>query len=203
MKLKKITLLLIGMMFLMGCSHLQTKPAFQYIPRQERLTQLQQQNWIIQGSLSITYNKKRDFARFVWEQKQNDYRIKLSGPINFNTIKIIGTKNKVDFCQSGRKCIHSQSAEQLLFNSLGWQLPLSNMRYWILSLPALTKVQASYYDQYGHLTALEQQGWKIHYSEFQTIKNFDLPTIIELRNKSFFIKIKIINYYFLPPNTVS
>lgn len=194
MKHAKLSLLLAEIIFLTGCAHFQPQPAFKYISWQERQTKLQQnKNWIIDGSLSITHNKKRDIAHFEWQQNQNNYAINISGPMNLRRVNIVGTANQVALCQSNNKCIKAKSPEQLFFNQFGWQLPISNMRYWALALPAPAKIEATRFDQYGHLVALKQQGWKIYYSEFHPVGNVDLPDTIELQNKKFFIKLKIKN----------
>jgi outer membrane lipoprotein LolB len=194
MKHTKTILLCTGIAFLVGCAHFQPQPTFKYIPWQERKTKLQQnKNWIIDGSLSITHNKKRDIANFAWQQNQNNYAINISGPMNLRRVNIVGTANQVELCQSNNKCIKAKTGEQLFFNQFGWQLPISNMRYWVLALAAPTKIEATRFDQYEHLVALKQQGWKIYYSEFRPVKDVDLPNIIELQNKRFFIKIKIKN----------
>jgi len=192
MKQVKIILLLVGMILLIGCAHLQPQPTFKYISWQTRQAKLQQnKNWAIYGSLSVTHNKKRDTARFEWENNQGNYIINVMGPMNLNRIKIIGRTNKIEFCQSGNKCTQAKSPEQLFFDKFGWQLPISNIQYWIRTLPAPTKIKKTNFDQYGHLVELEQNGWRVNYSEFQSIKNIDLPTIIELKNSAFLIKLKI------------
>jgi outer membrane lipoprotein LolB len=193
---KNITnLLLIGILFLTGCVHFKPKPVFKYIPWQKRQVELRQnKNWNISGSLSVTHGKKRDVAHFEWEQNQNNYTINISGPMNLNRVKIIGDAKKVLFCRSNNQCVLAKSPETLFFNLFGWRLPISNIHYWISTLPAPTKVQATHFDQYGHLIELVQNGWRINYFEFKSVKNIDLPSVIELRNNNFFIKLKIIKF---------
>jgi outer membrane lipoprotein LolB len=186
MKYARTVLLFVGVAFLIGCTHFQSQPNFKYMPWKERQAKIKKKNsWLINGTLSITYNKKRDIANFTWQQKQNNYIINISGPLNFNSIKITGTANQVEFCQSGQACLYKS------LNQFGWRLPISSMRYWVLTLPAPAKIAVTKFDQYGRLTVLEQQGWKIYYSDFQPVNNVDLPNIITLQNKDFFIKLKI------------
>lgn len=189
-------LLTILTVLLTGCAHFQQKPTFQYIPWQVRQTKLlQYKNWIISGTFSITYNKKRDTAHFEWQQNQNNYIINISGPMNLNSAQIKGSANKVELCQPNSKCIQAKSSEKLLFEQFCWQLPVSNIRYWVFTLPVpIKKINTKQLDQYEHLTELEQQGWKINYFGFKSIKNIDMPSTIELKNENFFIKLKIKSY---------
>lgn len=195
MKRSKIILLLIVTMLLSGCAHVAHDLTFKNIEWKQRKILLQKnKNWIINGSVSITYNKKRDTARLQWQQNNDDYKIIISGPMNLGLIKITGNANQVELCKSSTECTYSKSPEHLLFNQFGWKLPISNMKYWVFSLPATkSRAKIEKFDQYGHLVELEQQDWKINYSEFKTIKNIDFPTIIEIKNSKLFIKLKIKN----------
>lgn len=196
--MKKVitNLLFIGILFLTGCVHFKPKPTFKYIPWQKRQAELRQnKNHSISGSISVTHGKKRDIVYFSWEQNQNNYTINISGPMNLNIIKIIGGSKGVIFCQSNNKCVLAKSPETLFFNLFGWRLPISNIHYWISTLPVPTKIKAMRFDQYGHLIELVQQDWKINYFEFNCVRNIDLPSVIELRNNNFFIKLKITKFY--------
>ncbi len=186
MKYAKIILLFVGITFLIGCVHLKPQPIFKYISWQERQAKIKKnKSWIISGTLSITHNKKRDTASFIWQQNQDNYTINISGPLNLSSAKITGTAGQVEFCQSGKTCLREP------FSQFGLRLPISNVRYWVLALPAPAKTEATEFDQYGHLITLWQHGWIINYSDFQFINNVDLPGIITLQNNKFFIKLKI------------
>ena len=189
--MKTNVLLICCIVFLVGCAH--RAPTFKYISWKERKASLEQsKNWTINGSLGITHSKKRDYASFKWQQNQDNYVIVISGPLNLSRIKITGDADQVELCQSGAPCIKAKSAEQLLFSQFGWRLPISNMKYWILSLPAPdNKISESKFDAYGHITSFKQQRWKIDYTDFQPIKNnIDLPTVIKLQNPRLAIKLK-------------
>jgi outer membrane lipoprotein LolB len=187
------------LLFLEGCTNLQKSLFFEPVLQDERQTSLKQiTNWEIDGVLSITRGKKRDTARFKWLQKHDSYTINVSGPFNIGGVHIIGDADNVEFCRTRKKCIKASTPEQLALSQLGWQFPISNIRYWILTLPVpCIKVDAASIDRYGHLTDLNQSGWQIKYSKFQTANtenNIDLPKIIELTNKEIVIKIVIIQH---------
>jgi len=191
-----IIMLFTALIFLGGCAYFQKPLPSKHVPcKEEHKVELQQiTDWTMDGALSITRDKKRDIARFKWVQKQSGYTINISGPLNINSVRIIGDSNGVEFWRTRKKCIKASTPEQLTQDQLGWQLPVSNMRYWILALPVPnTKIDAANFDQYGHLIDLNQSGWQMKYSEFQRNpeKNIDLPKIIELTNEGIVIRIKV------------
>lgn len=192
MKLIKTSLLLTtSALILAGCTHTPPKNN-QYIAWQQRQKTLQAYNkWDIAGKLSITHKNKRDIASFSWQQNKQDYAVKISAPLNLHAVKITGNKNQTEFCQSGKECIKSHSVDKLFFDLLDWNLPFSNLHYWIRSLPAPIKTSDNQFDAYGHLIAFKQQGWLVKYTDFQNTETYDLPSIIKIQNKDFLIKIKI------------
>jgi len=192
MKLIKTSLLLTtSVLILTGCTHI-TPKSNQYITWQQRQKNLQAYNkWNITGKLSVTYNNKRDIASFTWQQNQQAYALKISAPLNLHTVKITGDKNQTEFCQSNKECIKAHSADKLFFDLFGWNLPFSNLHYWIKSLPAPTKTTNNQFDSYGHLIAFKQHDWLVQYADFQNTTTQDLPSIIKLQNQDFLIKIKI------------
>lgn len=192
MKLIKTSLLLTtSVLILTGCTHIQPKSS-QYIAWQKRQKTLQTYNkWNIAGKLSVTHNNKRDIASFTWQQDKQTYALKISAPLNLHTVKITGNQKQAEFCQSGKECIKSHSVDKLFFDLLGWNLPFSNLHYWIKSLPAPIKTLDDQFDAHGHLIAFKQHGWLVQYADFQNTEAYDLPSIVKLQNKDFLIKIKI------------
>lgn len=193
MKLIKTSLLLTtSVLILAGCTHI-TPKSNQCIAWQQRQANLQTYNkWTITGKLSVTHNNKRDIASFTWQQDQQTYALKISAPLNLYTVKITGNKNQTEFCQSGKECIKIHSIDKLSFDLFNWNLPFSNLHYWIKSLPTpITKASDKQFDICGHLIAFKQHGWLVKYTDFQNTNTQDLPNIIKLQNQDFLIKIKI------------
>lgn len=189
-----ILITVVGVAFFSGCAHFGRVPAFKPASVKERQQELKHINmWDFSGAISVTYNKKRDIARFRWVQNGDDYDITVAGPLNLSKIRMIGNSDEVKLWDNKKKYTKSKTPEILLQEQFGWQLPVSNIRYWILALPAPGKIKVVSYDNYGHLVECEQNGWQIKYSEFQPsgYKNIDLPRVVEFRRHGMLIKLKL------------
>jgi len=192
---KKITIALLISVLLSGCAYFQKKPrAFTYVPWKKREAEHRKITaWKMAGVFSITYKKKRDVASFDWQQKPDGYTINISGPIGIGSARVVGDSEGVKFWRTSEEVFAANTPEQLMQEQLGWQLPISDIRYWILGMPAPKRVDYKYLDRYGHLNFFKQNGWQVRYSEFrcEVKKGVDLPQLIELQNKDVAIKIKI------------
>ena len=192
---KTVVILLLGTMFLSGCTYFR-KPLLvcQDISWKDRkLAQSRITDWQMSGVFSITYGNKRDIANFNWQQKLDNYTINISGPMDIGNARVAGDIGRVRFWRASGEVFEADTPEQLMESQLGWRLPISDIRYWILGIPAPTKVDYKYFDRYGHMNFFKQKGWQVKYSGFWcgVKKGVDLPQTIELTNKGVVIKIKI------------
>jgi outer membrane lipoprotein LolB len=168
----------------------------QWSARQRQLQEIT--DWNIQGALGITYKNKTEILSFSWQRQQPNYRINLHGPMHLASIHISGDANSATLQKSATNTITASSPEELLRQQVGWELPLSNLNYWIRGLPMPTANSASMlnpsnqqqaaaklkFDAYNHLVQLIQDGWQINYSNFRSFNGIDLPTKIYLRYAS-------------------
>ena len=83
-----------------------------------------------------------------------------------------------------------------MLENIGWYLPLSFFRYWILTLPVPNISYRAKFDKYNHLIFLKQKGWIIKYSDFKTVKNVDLPRkiLISYHNFKFDLSISSLSF---------
>jgi len=184
-------LLLILLLALSACSHQPLEPSYRKVLPAVRQTQLTTLNhWEIEGSFSLRQPPQSVVANYEWLQQGDHYDLHIHSALNLVSIKIIGEPNEVHLWRSARHVVEAQNPEELMQAQLGWQLPLSNLQYWIRGLPAPGLYKARY-DAYGHLLTLKQAGWTIHYSKYLPHGHYDLPTMLKLTDDQWAAKISI------------
>ncbi len=180
---------------LAGCATLpeQPTPLNQTLSWQERSTTLAKlQTWDITAAMAVhTYaDNQGGTANLKWQQHGRDYSILLYGPLGIGAIKIYGQPGHVSLETAEGKKFNAASPELLLAQQTGWQLPVSDLFYWIRGLPAKGSPSNMQFDSSHHLTHLSQAGWIIDYLRYSAVNQMDLPTKLTLENSR--IKIKII-----------
>jgi len=169
-----------------------TAPGEHYLSwqaRQKQLTNLK--NWDLQSAISIKNAQQHVTARIYWQQLALNYRLNITSPFNIGGFKITGDSAYVTWYRSTTDKVIAKNPEELMSRELGWSLPISNLRYWVLALPAPKLAYSSQFDTYNHLIYLQQQGWQINYADFISVDKIDLPTTILLSNTKLQIKIII------------
>ena len=185
MYLKKLLFLSLIICLLGGCVSLRpdtTSVAFQKIPWPERQAQLHTvKAWSINGAVSIQQHKKTTLANANWQQQaRHHYSILLTGPLSMGGAKLVGRSSGVTLIQANGNTYHGKTPEVLMQQRLGWQMPVSQLYYWVRGLPAPGHVNGVTFDQYEHLNQLVQYGWHIHYRQYTHVRGIDLPSLITL-----------------------
>src|SRR3990167_1167624 len=186
--MKRILFVSILLLLLSACVNLSvthTPQSFQWKPPSQRAAELSKITaWRKVGAFSITLSDHtRQIAHFDWENTAKTYRLVISSALNLYHLTITKTPHgKITLLKNGRFLASANSAEQLMQQAIGWSLPVSPLKAWILGTPASGGVYHASYDVYGHILTLTQFGWKITYSDYKTGNNdVDFPQRIILK----------------------
>ncbi len=180
---------------LCGCTNLKLPThgniVYNRIPWKARYKALNKvRQWQIDGAFSIQQPQKNIIAAYTWQQHNGNYTIAIHSSLDLVSIEIYGNCNRVILRRSNTETNTSTSPEALMQQQLGWQLPISNLFYWIKGIPAQKKYTARF-DGFGHLQTLTQDGWTVNYSQYLPVGSVDLPQILSLQKPPYQIKIVI------------
>ena len=187
------------MVWLSSCSTPLPPPSFPALTDEQRVQQLLSfTHWQAQGRLAVTKGTQGGNASFLWEQRGENYRIRLWGPFGAHPIYIEGNSQGVRLHEQG-KIKEAHSPELLLQNLLGWTVPVSGLETWLKGLPLPTlPVHALKKDDQHRLVSFQQQGWHIQYDAYQATDPLSLPTKLFLQSDSLRVKIMVKTWQRLP-----
>ncbi len=172
-------------------------PSNEALPWPQRETQLSAiSHWTLKGKMGVRLPHHSGSADVVWQQTGQDYTLNLFGPLGLGRVVIEGDPYGVTLKRSSKDIHRAKTPEALLKEQVGWDVPVSNLYYWVRGLPVPQVPAKTQFDYANHLTQLEQAGWTIHYQRYTDVKGIDLPNKLLLSKKSIRIKI-IIRQWFL------
>ena len=186
--------LLAGLLFLQGCSQQPVKPASP--PDQawsQRLVQLQKnRDWDLNGRIAVRLDRDGGSASLQWQQRQENYSIRIVGPFGKGSVHLSGGPDGVSMEDDKGQTHRAADPESLMLTALGWQVPLSGLRHWIMGIPdpqqALEQLQL---DDAGRATQISQAGWDISLDRYRRFGSLELPARIELVTKQLKVKLLI------------
>jgi len=184
---------LVLFLFLSACSTLtppSSKPLdLSWKERQQALEQFK--SWQLQGVIAVQTPSDNGSANLTWKQNAQTYTISLFGPLGSNAVQIQGKPGLVILQTAQGQSSHAANPEQLLYNQLGWKLPVSHLYYWARGLPVPTLPAEQAFDNHHRLIKLTQQNWQLWFKQYAVFHQKELPTKIILRHPQLNIKIVI------------
>jgi outer membrane lipoprotein LolB len=131
--------------------------------------------WQVSGRLAVKTNKRGDTFNMFWRRDGDHHKISLYGPLGSGGVMLTQDEQSATLVDSKHKTYHDHNAEELLYEVAGWRVPFKSMQHWLLGVPAPESDYQMKLDQWGRLTELTQNGWRIQFLEYDYDNGRDLP----------------------------
>jgi outer membrane lipoprotein LolB len=164
--------------------------------RQQQLRQLT--HWQLSGRLAVQNDHEAWHMSLEWQQRQDRYSLNIIAPLGQGSMQLHGDAVQVMLLTDEGETINSSNPDQLLHQQLGWKVPVSALRYWVLGLPAPGEVQQQSLDEFGRLNHLTQAGWEIEFLDYQPQQGVELPRRVFIDNHLARVRLVISNWQPLP-----
>lgn len=157
---------------LSACALPRQMPASDFKQLQQQLQALD--SWRVAGKIGLRQNGRGTSAQVNWQQAQDQYTLRLSGPLGIGTVLVEGDARGVTV-HNKDGVFEAPSPEQLLLDLTGWQIPITALRYWARGLPAPDMPIVQQHIDQGRLASLDQGGWNIEYRDYAMVDGLWLP----------------------------
>lgn len=129
-------------------------------------------HWQAQGRIAFANGIKNHSANLDWQQEGYNYQLQIFGPLGQGSARLEGQPFYVTLTTSDGQLVQASSPEQLLAENSEWELPLSNMVYWIRGVAAPGK--------YKQINAqiINQNGWRVEWRRFSQVDKYQLPSLL-------------------------
>ncbi|ACT48732.1 lipoprotein insertase outer membrane protein LolB [Methylotenera mobilis] len=152
------------------------------------------QQFSLQGRIGVQTNSKGFSGGLQWQHTLANDNIALYSPLGGQVAQITKSSNQITLIDANGKQVSAANAETLTYNALGWSLPLTGLADWSLGRPSSSPIQASTWDEQGLLTTLEQDGWKIEFTNYTEQNGYWLPGKIFLKSDQVNLKLLVENW---------
>ena len=142
------------------------------------------------GRVATMHDGERSSAGVRWTHRGTEDEILLLAPLGKTMARIHGDGQTVSLEADGKFHVASD-AESLTEQILGWHLPMSGMRYWVLALPAYGSQADIQRDEQGKISVMHQDGWEIRYQKYAGEEKDSLPMRMVLLRDGMELKLLI------------
>lgn len=137
--------------------------------------------WEFTGSINVRDAEEAQSSRIRWRQNNELYRINLWGTFNIGATEINGRPGEVRIEQEGKDPIITDTPEQLLYDRIGYELPVTELNFWIKGIPAPGPSEQLNFAENQQLLSFVQAGWQIDYLGYTNFGQQTLPTRIRVQ----------------------
>lgn len=142
----------------------------------ERRAQLQSDaTFELAGRAAVNAQGQGFNASLRWTQEGPRSTVSLDGPLGVGGA-VIETDGRTISLATSRERVEGDAARAAMESRLGFQLPLAELRYWVRGVPAPEMEASEALDPASQLlSALDQSGWHIDYTEYVATDSGRLP----------------------------
>ena len=181
-----VVTLALPLLLLLGCESIPQAPSED--PRvswRAQLSWLESLHaWRASGRVAVQVPDDGWSASLRWQQRDSDYRLDLSGPFGQGAVRIEGSASGVVLHTADGRVQRAASAEQLIAVNLNAEVPVAQLRFWLLGRPAPgEKVEELLLDPQGRLQRLRQAGWVVTYQEYAAHETAALPKRLQIERE--------------------
>ena len=148
--------------------------------------------WLLMGRIAYQAGGEGWTATLHWTQDQDLYNVRLIAPLGQGAYELRGNDDRVLLMTANNELLSATDPEKLLFDNMGWKVPLTGLRYWVRGVPEPDKeISNLVRDENGRITDMQQSGWRISFLRYTEGKVPELPEKIFMQNDRFQLRLVI------------
>jgi outer membrane lipoprotein LolB len=177
---------------LAACHTLAPLPATAWGERRSALQAVE--NFAVNGQLAVATPSEGFSANVRWQQQGTASDLLLRGPLGMGGARLNFDGDVVRVTNSQGTQLEGVSAHAELVRMLGFEPPLSSLRYWLLGTPDPASVATETLDGEQRLAQLQQGEWQVEYGEYQRAAGLWLPRRVALHRGEVKVKLQLSNW---------
>lgn len=137
----------------------------------------------LNGRVAVAVGKQGFNAGLRWTQTGASTSLALTGPLGAGGVQVTAEGGNLSVVTSSGKHLGDTEARAELQDKLGFEPPLTSLRYWVLGVPDPAASASVQFDSQQRLTSLAQDGWQIDYASYMPVGAEWLPRLMTLRRE--------------------
>jgi outer membrane lipoprotein LolB len=172
-------------------------PVTQVNSWQLRRTELQAlSHFELKGRVAVAARADGFNANLRWVQEGTRAQLSLEGPLGVGGAQVSAAGDDLTVQTSRGEHFDSAAAHEALVARLGFDPPLSSMRYWVLGVPDPAQPSTEELDSaQQQLTALTQGGWHIDYGSYMQSGARSLPARLTLQREGVRVRLLVDDWH--------
>jgi len=149
-------------------------------------------HWVLQGRLGVSSDHDGGSGSFNWRQDGESYEFELRGPaVSGANFRLSGGPQGATLEGLPEGTLHGPDAEELMRKALGWDVPLRDLRAWVLGIRADSGPAELSFGENRLPSLLQQDGWSVDYRAWDLTRQPPLPVKVFAARPPYKVKLSI------------
>lgn len=148
-------------------------------------------HWTLSGRLGVSDGHDGGSGGFTWTQNGEHYRFVFRAPITGRSFELRGDRGGAVLEGLDGGPLHGRDAEALMRRALGWEVPMRDLRAWVLGLRADSGPAEIAFGDNRLPSLLTQDGWSVDYRAWDTARTPPLPTTVFASRPPYKVRLSI------------
>jgi len=131
--------------------------------------------WVAKGRIALASTSEGGSGSFVWQQRSERTELAFRGPLGAGGVQIVTDGETLQLTDAAGRALDGDAARAALQQKLGIDLPLGDLRYWMLGVPAPDSAGAGVMRLDQPQSGFRQHDWEVTYPEFKPVAGWTLP----------------------------
>jgi outer membrane lipoprotein LolB len=148
-------------------------------------------HWTLEGRLGVSDGHDGGSGGFTWTQNGGSYSFVFRAPITGRSFELSSGPDGAILKGLDGGPLQGANAESLIRRALGWEVPLHDLRAWVLGLRADSGPAELAFGDNRLPSLLTQDGWSVDYRAWDTTRQPPLPTTIFASRPPYKVRLSI------------
>lgn len=154
--------------------------------------------WTAKGRIALVAQGEGGSGSFVWQQRSERTELSVRGPLGAGGLQVITDGETLELADGSGQPLDGAAARAELERRLGVALPLAELRYWMLGVPAPQELGGPVEKPENATNpGFIQRGWTVSYDPLATQAGWRLPSRLTATAASARVRI-VIDDWMLP-----
>ena len=131
--------------------------------------------YAMNGRVAVAANGQGFSASLRYQQHASRTNLALDGPLGIGGLRVDIDGEDIEIATSRGEQLDGQAARDELERRLGFQLPLNELRWWMLGIPAPGEASVNQDGGGGEIRDFSQHGWHVSINSRAAGLGFSLP----------------------------
>ena len=145
----------------------------------------------LSGRIAVAAAQEGFNAKLRWQQQGKSSQLALDGPLGVGGVRITSNGDSLTVLNSRGEKLDSEAARHEIEARLGFEPPISSLRYWVLGVPDPARPADEKLDDTQRLATLQQDGWQITYGAYTDVQGEALPSKVTLTRENVRVRLVV------------